>query len=277
MRCGTRLARPDAHITGAAAVLIAASSFALAQDVSASRRFEAVSIHPMARLGAAPGPLNTMRGGPGTNDPSRIVCRGVSVILLARRAYDIAPFQLIAPQWLLELPPEQAEGHFDITATLPPNSTQEDLRLMLQNLLTERFDFRSHRERRAIPAFVVAVARKGFKLKDEPGTAHGIVNTSLTHGVWSLQTKNGPVPISSLVEMLSRRLNSPVIDRTELTGQYSFRLDFTLDLDPASDAAKASPTLFEALEHECGLKLEKSTQDSEVLVIDRVAKVPTEN
>src|ERR1700722_11679036 len=190
MRCGTRLARPDAHITGAGAVLIAASSFALAQAI---------------------------RGGPGTNDPSRIVCRGVSVILLARRAYDIAPYQLVAPQWLLELPPEQTEGHFDITATLPPNSTQEDLRFMLQDLLAGRFDFRSHRERRAIPAFVLPVSRKGFKLKDEPGTAHGAVNTSYT----------------------------------------------------ALDSGKLSPTLFEALEHECGLRLEKSKEDSEVLVIDR--------
>ncbi len=205
------------------------------------------------------------------------MCRGVSVILLARRAYNVGPFQLVAPQWLLDVPVEATEGKFDITATLPPNSTQEDLRLMLQNLLAERFDFRSHRERRAIPAFVLAVSRKGFKLKDEPGTAHGVVNTSHTQGVWTLQTKNGPVPISSLVEMLTRRLNSPVIDKTELTGQYSFRLDFSLDQDPALDTARSAPTLFDALEHECGLKLEKSTQDSEVLVIDRVAKAPTEN
>jgi uncharacterized protein (TIGR03435 family) len=53
-------------------------------------------------------------------------------------AYDVKNFQIEGPAWM-------ATERFDITATLPPDTTKEQFRIMLQNLLAERFKLKFHR------------------------------------------------------------------------------------------------------------------------------------
>ena len=88
------------------------------------------------------------------------------------------------------------------------------------------------------------------------------------------------ISISRLTNMLSSRLDRPIIDKTNLIGTY----DFTLKCAPyaASPAALDSPTepigpsIFTAIQEQLGLKLESARGPVEVLVIDSVQK-PTEN
>jgi uncharacterized protein (TIGR03435 family) len=88
-----------------------------------------------------------------------------------------------------------------------------------------------------------------------------------------------------------------VIDKTGLTGAFDFTLEFAGAVFPASFPAtlaaerggqpapetsgardpSGGPTLFVALEKQLGLKLEKRKTSLDVLVIDHVDKVPTEN
>lgn len=61
--------------------------------------------------------------------------------MLLKRAYDLKQDQVLGPKWL-------DTERYDIVAKLPPGSgSAEQLRLMLQNLLAERFQVRSHREK----------------------------------------------------------------------------------------------------------------------------------
>jgi bla regulator protein blaR1 len=95
------------------------------------------------------------------------------------------------------------------------------------------------------------------------------------------------VPITAIVQMLAQQLGRPVIDKTEIKGNFDFNLQWTPDetqrgmgiggLDrPAADsplpADTSGPSLFTAVQEQLGLKLEASKGAVETLVIDRVEK-----
>jgi len=71
--------------------------------------------------------------------------------------------------------------------------------------------------------------------------------------------------------MLSRALDRPVLDMTELTGRYDVQLSYS-----SEDSADA-PSIFGALEQQLGLKLEPRKSPVSILVIDHAEKLPTEN
>jgi uncharacterized protein (TIGR03435 family) len=99
--------------------------------------------------------------------------------------------------------------------------------------------------------------------------------------------------MEQLIAMLSAQVRGPVTDSTGLKGEYDFTLSWTRDLDAASVAPSASsesrsplagvsgsdsePTLFGALELQLGLRLDRKKGPIEMLVIDHIEKVPTQN
>jgi uncharacterized protein (TIGR03435 family) len=76
-----------------------------------------------------------------------------------------------------------------------------------------------------------------------------------------------------------------VADKTGLTAKYDFHLEYlagpgaggALKVPPPDGQAEPRPDLFEALEKQLGLKLEKTKATLDVLVIDHIERVPTEN
>ena len=105
-------------------------------------------------------------------------------------------------------------------------------------------------------------------------------------------------PVSALTEMLGNQLGRPVVDATELKAKYDFTLDFTPENmsgpmgmmppprphdggpgggAPMASAPEAGPSIFTALQEQMGLKLEQRKGPIDLLVIDRMEKVPTEN
>ena len=99
-------------------------------------------------------PRNT--GGPGSNDPGRIHYPYMSLKNILMNAYDVKNFQIVGPGWL-------DTERFDITATMPPATTKEQFRVMLQNLLAERFKMTVHRETKELPMYSLVVAKGGRK------------------------------------------------------------------------------------------------------------------
>jgi uncharacterized protein (TIGR03435 family) len=67
-------------------------------------------------------------------------------------------------------------------------------------------------------------------------------------------------------------LQSPVVDKTGLAGQYDIELSWRLPGAVASsdDDPLGKPTLFLALEEQLALKLERGDEDVEFLAIDDV-------
>jgi uncharacterized protein (TIGR03435 family) len=89
--------------------------------------------------------------------------------------------------------------------------------------------------------------------------------------------------------MLSGQLNRPVLDKTGLTGKYDFTLEYTPVLPPgqllppgaqapaAGSASDPGLTIADALERQLGLKLTADKAKLDVVVVDKVEKVPTAN
>jgi uncharacterized protein (TIGR03435 family) len=78
-------------------------------------------------------------------------------------AYDIPQYQLSAPDWMVDT-------RFDITAKIPPGTTEEQLRLMEQTLLVERFRLTVHHETKEMQVYELTVGKNGPRLKESVGT-----------------------------------------------------------------------------------------------------------
>ena len=86
----------------------------------------------------------------------------------------------------------------------------------------------------------------------------------------------------AIADYLGNAIGSPVEDRTGLTGIYDVHLEFVPDpsgTEPNATAAAAEPgtNIFDAVPSQLGLKLTPKKVPVEMLVIDHVEKVPTEN
>lgn len=136
---------------------------------------------------------------------------------------------------------------------------------MLQQVLADRFGMKAHMEARELPAYDLVVAKGGSKLKG-PGP-----NDS---GATQWKAQDGKVqwtgaPLANFVFALSNETGRPVVDKTGLTGRYSFTLEF----EPAARAGKdesGRPSVFTALEEQLGLKLVPAKEPVDVLVIDSI-------
>ena len=79
--------------------------------------------------------------------------------------------------------------------------------------------------------------------------------------------------IKSFVDILESPVERPIIDRTGLGGTYDIALKFATADDPDSNL----PDIFTAVQEQLGLKLVPQKVPVEILVIDHVDKIPTEN
>jgi uncharacterized protein (TIGR03435 family) len=236
------------------AVLLAAfAGGALAQTSEPPLAFEVASV----KASAPPGNGRMMMGGgggPGTRDPGRYTMSNMPLKMLLAQAYDVKDHQISGPSWL-------DSERFDITAKVPPGATKEQFRVMLQNLLIERFKISLHKEQKELPIYTLSVGKNGPKLKETELDASAF-NPQPNDGAG----RGGPLPppppprpgefpkmppgrpgmmmmfqegrmrmaasgqsISGLVDFLSRQLGRPVVDKTGLTAKYDFQLEFAPD------------------------------------------------
>ena len=178
-------------------------------------------------------------------------------------------------------------------------------RTMLRSLLERRFRLKAHVEEEPIPAFALSVSKGGLKMKaaqsgdcEELKPVPGQVTTPRTLaevrrgakpncgifterdgqnvvyvGYAAMIGGEGIEGLAGLAKRLALRLgNVRVIDRTGLTGTYTFMLEFFQDeATPPSEVWRAS-TLAAALEEQLGLTLESTTAPREFIVIDAIRR-----
>ncbi len=99
------------------------------------------------------------RGGPGTDDPGRITWSGASLKAILGTAYDVKAYQINGPDWL-------DTERFDIVAKVSPGATKEQVNVMWQNLLAERFGVVLHRQSKVFQVEEMVAAKGGVKLKE---------------------------------------------------------------------------------------------------------------
>jgi uncharacterized protein (TIGR03435 family) len=254
----------------------------------AQTAFEVASIRPSTVL--ANGRYGNYRnsGGPGSNDPGRMILENFDIRSLILKAYDLPFYRIVAPESLFDT-------RFDITATVPPGTTKEQFLVMQQNLLATRLGLVVHRETKEMPLYELIVAKGGSKLKvaappgepvDEPKFTdlkkdeEGFPVMFRGQTMYAISMNHARLQgvgetMEHFASTLAGQLNAPVHDATGLTGKY----DFTLKWIPGTLKADDDPglTLESALPQQLGLTLRHTTGKVEVLVVDHVEKTPTEN
>jgi uncharacterized protein (TIGR03435 family) len=69
-----------------------------------------------------------------------------------------------------------------------------------------------------------------------------------------------------------------VLDKTGIDGVYDFEFRWTNDdQTPAGADVETAPSLFTALQETLGLRLQRQKVPVEMIVVDHVERVPTEN
>ena len=250
-----------------------------------------------------PGPFNMAN-----HDPSRITWMRIRLIRILMMAYDLPADRISGPNWL------ETET-YDILATVAPGTTVANFKLMVQNLLKERFKLAVHPETREVSGYTLEVARNGPKLKAPPtpqppdaktndsairippgafvdksgfpaplpdnpmfppGTAfEATIRVNDVHRATVLNE-----PMSSIAKFLGTTAGMPVEDRTGLAGTYSFHLEYKPNASAApanADDDTPGPDILDAVQSELGLKLVRSKVPRETLVIDHAEKTPIEN
>lgn len=197
-------------------------------------------------------------------------------------AYGVRDYQVQGPDWL-----HFGSGggkFFDVVAKAPGPVSRDQLRLMLQTLLAERFHLTFHREEKEMPVIALLVAKGGPKLQaSAPGTEMdsqwiGFDNMLQVPGPNGHTFTNTPMP--ALAMAVSAGLADPVLDMTGLQGRYDF---FLRDAPrPRADDPPQTPddrfALTKAiLEDDLGLTLQRRKAPIEMFVVDHADKVPTEN
>jgi len=164
---------------------------------------------------------------------------------------------------------------YDFMVNVPPGSTKAQVNLMWQNLLAERFGMLLHHEQRGFPVYEMTV-RGSHKLKEStpeklatPALKVTPVRQAVGVGVHVDATAQSP---SALLALFSAQIGRPVFDRTGLTGKYDFVLQFQPigSADPGTDLAVA-------LQEQLGLRLIDAKATLDVIVVDKVDKLPSEN
>ena len=263
-------------------------------DAAAGYEFEVASIKPdksgtnMVRMMFRPDGLDA------TN---------VTLEMLIRLAYGIEEHQISGgPNWL-------KSDHYDIDAKMDSptadavHKLNEDQRRratehMLQVLLADRFKLAVHHDSKELSIYALVVAKNGPKLKEaKPGDTYpngikgpdGIGRAGLMR-MGRGQLTGQALPLSALARLLTDQLGRTVVDKTGLSGNYDYTLQWTPDESqggslrgpdtgpqgsaPSSDLS--GPSLFTALQEQLGLKLESQKGPVEIYVIDHAEK-PSEN
>jgi uncharacterized protein (TIGR03435 family) len=189
----------------------------------------------------------------------------VSLSDLIGKAYGLQRPQISGPAWL-------DTERFDIVARIPAGVHRDQVPRMLQTLLADRFHLQSHIEEKQLPIYVLVAAKNGPKLQKAKSASGlgGALGNLRAHA-------NGAVSMSQLADYLSLRLGRPVRDQTTLEGAYVIVLDWTPDPTTSQPDAPPGPSIFTALQEQLGLRLAPEKGPVEVLVIDHVERVPTEN
>ncbi len=248
------------------------SAVALAQTGEPSPKFEVASVKPAAPVTPGPRPPS-LSGGPGTGDPTRYTASNRSVKSLLAEAYGM-PYDRISGPRMIE------DGGFDVVAKVPAGATREEFRVMLRNLLEERFQLKLHHENKQVPVYVLVVGAKGPKLQKTKYDVAGGGPNPAPRSMLALGRAVFPAsPVSATLGLLTSELGRPVLDETGLKDRYDFTLLYTpMDYKPSGPDAPADlgPGILGAVET-LGLKLVPAKRAVEYLVVDYCAKSPTGN
>jgi uncharacterized protein (TIGR03435 family) len=238
---------------------------------------------------------------------------------LIAMAYKVKYYQIQGPDWLGPM-----GQRFDVQAKMPQGATKDQVPEMLQALLADRFKLTFHRVGKETSVYALVIAKSGLKMKEAPtdapiapatdgdapppadtnmkvtagqdkatitNTPMGTVKQTMVNGVLHMEASK--MPMTLLIEQLSRFMDHPVVDLTELKGNYQVVLDISQEdirnvmrsigaampagAGGATDTASEPGSSIINSVQQLGLKLEARKMPLDMIVIDHLEKLPTEN
>ena len=199
-----------------------------------------------------------IRGGRGSD----CVGHGFAVGLqrLVEQAYGVKTWQVVlkGPGWV-------DQDMFTIQARTTTSATPEEMRLMLQPLLAERFHLKIHWENRPMPVYFLQAAGHGVKLEAATDTTH-CGEVFIRDGV----IRAACITADDIADVLENSvLKQPVVNRTALGGDKKYKVDLEF---AAGDDTMTRPSLFSALPDQSGLLLKAGKAPVRTLVIDNAQR-----
>lgn len=247
--------------------LLTFSSYAVAQQSPAAAiNFEVVSVKPSAP------DCSLVMIGP-SDDGFHLHC--INLRQLVQYANGLNLFE---EDNILGLPKWATTERFDLDApihgpdrarfeALPPPENAK----LLRPVLADRFALRSHQEQRQMPVYAIVPGKPPLKLQPtDPSLASK--PTLMMPGRHHLQAFH--CKIEDLASFLTPLRGRPVIDRTGLTAQYDFTLDFTPETAKQSTTTTSDeeqpPSIFVAVQEQLGLRLIPDKAPMPVLVVESI-------
>ena len=208
--------------------------------------------------------------------PGQIELRNHPLTILIFMAYGVGNSSFSGPDWLDSVKVDVVAKLPASAAGLSPKERDRIWRPMLQTLLAERFQLKIHREERVIPGYALVVAPGGPKMRRVETPTRGAVTAGSITG--------SSTPIAQIVASAAGAVGRPVRDMTGLSGNYEVNLTWTPEdkllasaENPSPDPGDRPPSIFTALREKLGLRLEPREFPMQIVVVDHVEKVPTQN
>jgi uncharacterized protein (TIGR03435 family) len=186
---------------------------------------------------------------------------------------------------IIDAPPFSNVDKFDIDGVpdVEGQPNREQMKMLFQRLLEDRFHLKFHHDQRELSVLALTVAKGGPKLAM---TIHAPTESVTFAFERQILTVSNSTMREFCNGMQGSILDRPVVDQTELTGRYDFKLRWTPDesqffrmgvrIPPLPDDPNAPPDLYTAIREQLGLKLEATKAKADVIVIDRLEQ-PTQN
>jgi uncharacterized protein (TIGR03435 family) len=220
---------------------------------------------------------------------------GVRLTNLPVQDLIVQAYGLVLSDQIVGLPNWGNSERFDIEAKVASDDvaafrrlTLDQVRSMGRPILTDRFKFVGHEEKRVLPLYALVVAKDGSKLKPSTLSAQDRDARTGLIGMGRASSANGPgmneltargVTMDRLASTLSQQgLGRVVLDNTGLTGKYDFKLSWAPE-NVAADTNStdtSGPSIFTAVSEQLGLKLEPQKGPVPTLIIDHI-EAPSSN
>lgn len=282
-------------VTIPALLLLAIGTWALFAQPTVRPQFEVASVKPSFNRS-----VQNVRPLPGR------LTADATLQILIQYAYGVQPFQVVdAAGWL-------QPRRYEIDAKADGNTNRNQMFLMLQSLLEDRFQLKIHRETRDMPVYALVAAKGGLKLPppkesgciDSPADAApewaggrmappgqaapaptlcgsaglALVPTAPLLPGGGARMQGGKIAMPEFVRKLSLLLDRSVIDKTGFAGLFDLQLDFVADETtpamppPPPGSDMPGPSLPQALRQQLGLQLESTKGPVGVIVVDHAER-----
>jgi uncharacterized protein (TIGR03435 family) len=246
------------------------SGAAFGQAAAPAPAFEAADVHVSPKVRLPSMAAGGLRG-------TRYLVRQATMVDLISLAYDVDTDKILGgPSWL-DL------NRYDVSARAPAGSKPEQATLMMQGLLAQRFGLKIHKDTKELPGFVLSAGSGKTKMKpaadaEAPANCQGQPQPASPDAVPQQVVDCRSLSMEDISQIIVNMANSSgrALNKTGLEGKW----DFTIKWTPPAQLARAGAdgiSIFDAVDKQLGLKLERGKVPQPVIFVDSVNEAPTPN